>query len=65
MLFKDKLDTFVPATIPTFANKLFLDIAYTSQPQLSLDIYLPTGKGPFPIILDIYGGGLLLSLIHI
>ncbi|MBZ5969374.1 MULTISPECIES: alpha/beta hydrolase [Leuconostoc gelidum group] len=59
MLFKDRVDTFVPATIPAFANKLFLDVAYTSQPQLRLDIYLPAGKGPFPIILDIYGGGLL------
>ncbi|MEX0379878.1 alpha/beta hydrolase fold domain-containing protein [Leuconostoc sp. MS02] len=59
MLFKDKLDTFLPATIPMFADKLFLDITYASHPRQRLDIYLPAGKGPFPVILDIYGGGLL------
>jgi len=59
MLFKDKPDTFVPATIPSTARQRYLNIAYASDEHHTLDIYLPTGETTFPVILDIYGGGLL------
>jgi len=59
MLFKDNPDTFVPATIPSTARQRYLNIAYASDEHHTLDIYLPTGETTFPVILDIYGGGLL------
>lgn len=59
MLFKDKLYDFHPAIIPITAEKTFLNIAYASDTRQRLDIYLPAGKKRFPVIVDIYGGGLL------
>jgi acetyl esterase/lipase len=41
-----------PAEPPTFA-----DVAYGSDPRQKLDIYLPPGPGPFPVIFLIHGGG--------
>jgi len=42
-----------PTSIPTFA-----DVAYGSDPQQKLDVYVPTtGTAPFPILFWIHGGG--------
>ena len=37
-----------------------LELAYSSaSPRNQLDIHRPEGKGPFPVLLDIHGGGFL------
>ena len=41
-----------PKQVPTFA-----DVAYGPDPRQKLDIYLPPGPGPFPIVMQIHGGG--------
>jgi len=41
-----------PKEPPTFAN-----IAYGTDPKQKLDIYLPPGPGPFPVLLYYHGGG--------
>lgn len=33
-----------------------LDFAYGTDPRQTLDIWLPQGKGPFPLVVDIHGG---------
>ena len=34
------------------------DVAYTPTPGTQkLDLYLPAGKGPFPVVVNIHGGG--------
>jgi len=44
---------------PTAAPGL-LDLAYSDRStRNTLDIYRPEGKGPFPVLLDIHGGGFL------
>lgn len=35
----------------------FFDLAYGNDPQQRLDIFLPAGSGPFPLIISIHGGG--------
>jgi acetyl esterase/lipase len=35
----------------------FTDVAYGPDPKQKLDIYLPQGSGPFPVLLYIHGGG--------
>jgi len=38
------------------------DIAYMAGQRQQLDIYVPNdGQGPFPVIVDLYGGGLLFG----
>lgn len=38
------------------------DVAYMDGDRHSMDIYLPNdGQGPFPVIVDIYGGGLIFG----
>jgi len=38
------------------------DIAYMDGERHTLDVYLPNeGQGPFPVIVDIYGGGLIFG----
>lgn len=38
------------------------DVAYMVGDRHSMDIYLPNdGQGPFPVIVDIYGGGLIFG----
>jgi len=41
----------------------YLDLAYaTKSPTQKLDIYLPNeGKGPFPLIIEIHGGGFMMG----
>jgi acetyl esterase/lipase len=42
---------------PTYAN-----LAYaTASPSEVLDIFLPTGSGPFPMLINIHGGGFLFG----
>ena len=38
--------------------KVYRDLAYGSiSPSQMLDLYIPDGKGPFPLVLIIHGGG--------
>jgi len=40
-----------------YYKRRFLDIPYANvSPTQKLDIYLPEGEGPFPVILCIHGG---------
>ena len=41
----------------------YLDVAYASKsPAEKLDLYLPNeGKGPFPLIIEIHGGGFFIG----
>jgi acetyl esterase/lipase len=41
-----------PKEAPSFA-----DVAYGSDPKQKLDVYVPSGPGPFPIFLYFHGGG--------
>lgn len=59
MLFKDKTYHFIPATVPETAHVIRHDVAYGTSQWQQLDIYLPSGSHPHPVILDLYGGGLL------
>lgn len=49
----------MPEADVTFVNRRFLDIPYASFSDAEkLDIYLPkSGDGPFPVFLQIHGGG--------
>ena len=42
------------AQTPTFAN---LDYVGQANPAQTLDLYLPSGNGPFPLMVFIHGGG--------
>lgn len=38
------------------------DVAYASlSPTQKLDIYLPEGEGPFPLIINVHGGGFMMG----
>jgi acetyl esterase/lipase len=38
------------------------DVAYASaSPTQKLDLYLPEGAGPFPLILNVHGGGFMMG----
>jgi len=44
------------------AKQKFTDIAYANQSaSQKLDIYLPDGNGPFPVIVAIHGGGFAMG----
>jgi acetyl esterase/lipase len=49
----------IPDADVSYVKRKYLDIPYASlSPAQKLDIYLPdTGDGPFPVILQIHGGG--------
>jgi acetyl esterase/lipase len=49
----------IPDADVSFVQRKFLDLSYsTISPAQKLDIYLPDeGIGPFPVILNIHGGG--------
>ncbi|MDB9822905.1 alpha/beta hydrolase [Deltaproteobacteria bacterium] len=51
-----------PLDVSAFTNK-WLDLAYADQSESQkLDIYLPAeGKGPFPVVVYIHGGGWAVS----
>ena len=58
MKFIEQVRTHIPAETG-FINRKFLDIPYAPGGERRLlDIYLPNeGEGPFPVIIDIFGGG--------
>lgn len=43
-------------------ERIYLDIAYANiSEKQKLDIYLPdNGDGPFPVLLEIHGGGFVM-----
>jgi acetyl esterase/lipase len=44
------------------AKPTFSDVAYASaSPTQKLDIYLPEGDGPFPLIINVHGGGFMMG----
>lgn len=44
------------------ATPTYKDIAYASTSAAQkLDIYLPTGNGPFPVVINIHGGGFMVG----
>lgn len=43
---------------PSFIKRKYLDVAYGTLPEQTLDVYLPDeGDGPFPLIIYVHGGG--------
>ncbi|TYC46137.1 alpha/beta hydrolase [Leuconostoc litchii] len=58
MLFKDKTYKYIPATVPEKV-KIFADVRYAVGERNKLDIYVPEGYENCPIIIDIYGGGMI------
>lgn len=55
--FIDREVPFQPADLSRVSQQ-YLDIAYAPGDRHTLDVYLPSGSGPFPVIIDVYGGGL-------
>ena len=51
------------STDTSWVKTKFIDVAYASvSPTQKLDIYLPNeGKGPFPLIIEIHGGGFIIG----
>ncbi len=46
-----------PSATPQYA-----DLAYASlSPVQKLDLYLPAGDGPFPLIVNVHGGGFMMG----
>lgn len=45
--------------VNTKGMKGFFDVAYGKSDTQKIDIYLPEGDGPFPVILSIHGGGFI------
>ncbi len=44
------------------ATPIHQDVAYASSSAAQkLDIYLPTGSGPFPVVINIHGGGFMVG----
>ena len=44
------------------ATPAFKDVAYASASATQkLDIYLPAGNGPFPLIINVHGGGFMMG----
>lgn len=44
------------------ATPTFKDVAYaTASATQKLDIYLPEGDGPFPLIINVHGGGFMMG----
>lgn len=44
------------------ATPAFKDVAYaTLSPTQTLDVYLPAGEGPFPLVINVHGGGFMMG----
>ena len=58
MKFIEQKRTHIPAETG-FIKRQFLDLQYApGNERRTLDIYLPNeGEGPYPVIIDIFGGG--------
>ena len=51
-----------PAGISTVLKANFADVAYANvSATQKLDLYLPAGNGPFPVVVYIHGGGFRLG----
>jgi acetyl esterase/lipase len=49
----------MPATV---AKPSFSDLAYATVSETQkLDLYLPEGSGPFPVVLTVHGGGFMMG----
>ena len=59
MLFKDHTYQFEPVILDVKARQIIKNLPYGQGVRHQLDLYLPVGSGPFPLIIDLYGGGLL------
>jgi acetyl esterase/lipase len=47
---------------PADLRPSFADVAYANvSPAQKLDLFLPEGTGPFPLLLNIHGGGFMLG----
>jgi acetyl esterase/lipase len=47
---------------PIKATPIVKDAAYaTASPTQKLDLYVPAGNGPFPLIINIHGGGFMMG----
>jgi len=43
---------------PSYITRRFENVQYGSLPEQKLDLYLPeSGEGPFPLIINVHGGG--------
>jgi len=53
----------MPAQMPeTVAKPQYSDLAYASLSEAQkLDLYLPAGAGPFPLIIAVHGGGFMMG----
>ena len=44
------------------ATPAFKDVAYASASATQkLDLYLPAGNGPFPVVINVHGGGFMMG----
>jgi acetyl esterase/lipase len=44
------------------ATPVAKDVAYATQsPTQKLDLYLPEGAGPFPLVINVHGGGFMMG----
>ncbi|CAK8054305.1 alpha/beta hydrolase [Eupransor demetentiae] len=59
MLFKDRSYNFEAVTINGGLDHVVSDISYASGERHKLDLYIPKGEGEHPVIVDLYGGGLV------
>ena len=53
----------MPGNMPTTnAKPTYSDVAYASVSETQkLDIYLPEGAGPFPLVIAVHGGGFMMG----
>jgi len=51
------------ATDTSWVNRKFMDLSYAAESKTQkLDLYLPNeGSGPFPLIIEIHGGGFVMG----
>ena len=44
------------------ATPTYKDVTYASaSPTQKLDLYLPACDGPFPVVIDVHGGGFMMG----
>jgi acetyl esterase/lipase len=53
---------FKPFSYPSDLRPTFADVAYAGRsPSEVLDLFLPKGDGPFPLLINIHGGGFMFG----
>ena len=56
------MPAFGPGTYPNDVRPTFADVAYAPlSASQKLDIFLPSGDGPFPLVLNIHGGAFMFG----